>query len=42
MVGEKIVSTSFDEATGHGERVPGAGASAARPLREADRAPHGT
>jgi len=29
-------------AAGHGERVPGAGASAARPLREADRVPHGT
>jgi len=37
MVGEKIVSTSFGRVAGHGERVPGVGASTARPLRGADR-----
>jgi hypothetical protein len=46
-VGEKIISTSFGGVAGHGERAPGAahartaGASAARPLLEADRVPHG-
>jgi len=34
MVGEKMISTSFSEAAGHGERAPGAWA--AWPLREAD------
>ena len=40
LVGEKMISISFGEAAGHGERAPGASASAeaARPLRGADRA----
>jgi len=36
IVGDKIVSTSFGGAAGHGEWVPGAGVLAAQPLREAD------
>jgi hypothetical protein len=48
MVREKIVSTTFGGAAGHGERAPGtgaahariAGASVGRPLRGADREPH--
>ena len=39
MVGEKIISTSFGGAAGHGERAPGA--SATQPLCGADQAPHG-
>ena len=49
MVREKIVSTTFGGAAGHGERAPGTGAaharivgaSVGRPLRGADREPYG-
>jgi hypothetical protein len=49
MVREKIVSTTFGGAAGHGESAPGTGAaharivgaSVGRPLRGADREPYG-